>query len=176
MLDWDVRTTSLVFTGFALLLAVQRILEMRRSRRHEKALLDGGGREHAPRHFAWIRLMHTAWFVSMLLEVLVWGRPFVWWLAAPAALLVLAGQALRYAAIRTLGQRWTVRILTPAQGGRVVHGIYRHVRHPNYLGVVLELAAFPLLHTAWLTACVFTFCNALLLMIRIREEEAALSA
>ena len=165
-----------VFLGLVILLAVQRILEMKRSLRHEKALLSAGGREHAAGHFAWIRVMHTAWFVAMLVEVFVLGRPFFWRLALVALVLVICGQALRLAAIRTLGQRWTVRIMTPDKGRRIDHGIYRFLRHPNYLGVVLEIAAFPLLHTAWLTACFFTLCNAIVLMIRIHAEEAALSA
>lgn len=163
------------FAAFVLLLGLQRLLEMKRSARHEMAILRTGGQEHSPGHFTWIRLMHAAWFVSMLLEVFVFGRPFVWPLALLALAVVLVGQSLRLLAIRTLGGRWTVRILTPNAGGRIDHGIYRFIRHPNYLGVVLEIAAVPMLHTAWITACVFSICNAILLMVRIKAEESALS-
>lgn len=163
------------FFGLLLLLGVQRLLEMRRSARNERRLLAQGGREHAPRHFALIRLMHVAWFVAIVAEVLWFGRPFVWQWALPAALVVAIGQVLRYAAIRTLGERWTVRVMTPAVGEPVRHGIYRYLRHPNYLGVVLEIAAFPLLHSAWLTACVFSAINAMLLAFRIAQEERALA-
>ena len=65
----------------------------------------------------------------------------------------------------------------PGPGGaRVRHGIYRYLRHPNYLGVELEIVAAPLVHSAYLTSAVFGVANALLLRDRIRREERALNA
>jgi methyltransferase len=57
----------------------------------------------------------------------------------------------------------------------VAGGPYRLVRHPNYLAVIAEIAALPLVHTAWITALVFSAANAWLLRVRIAAEEAALS-
>jgi methyltransferase len=56
----------------------------------------------------------------------------------------------------------------------VSSGPYRWLRHPNYLVVILEIVAIPMVHTAWLTAVVFSFLNLLLLRERIRVEESAL--
>jgi len=56
----------------------------------------------------------------------------------------------------------------------VTSGPYRFLRHPNYLAVVLEGIALPLVHTAWITAAVFTVANAALLRVRIAAEERAL--
>jgi methyltransferase len=56
----------------------------------------------------------------------------------------------------------------------IVSGPYRYVRHPNYVAVAVELVALPLVHSAWLTALVFTAANAALLARRIAHEEAAL--
>ena len=56
----------------------------------------------------------------------------------------------------------------------VTHGPYSFIRHPNYLCVILELAALPLLHSAWLSALVLTAWNAGVLFVRIRTEEAML--
>ena len=53
--------------------------------------------------------------------------------------------------------------------------LYRHLAHPNYLGVVLELAALPLLFGAWRTALAAGVANALLLAVRIRDEDRALA-
>jgi methyltransferase len=97
-------------------------------------------------------------------------------LAVAAFTVFAAGQVLRLTAIRTLGWRWSTRIMTvpgPA-GAPVRHGIYRYVRHPNYLGVELEILGAPLLHSAYLTSAVFGVANALLLRDRIRREEQAL--
>jgi len=58
--------------------------------------------------------------------------------------------------------------------GLVERGPYRWLRHPNYVAVVVEGVALPLVHTAWVTAVVFTVLNALLLRVRIRTEEDAL--
>jgi methyltransferase len=167
-------TTQLLFTLVVLAIAVQRLVEVRISRRHEATLKAEGGYEVGHAHFGWMKALHASWFVAMLAEVWLLDRPFIPWLAAVALALTLAGQALRYAAIRTLGDRWTVTIWVLPEAPPVAGGIYRYVRHPNYLGVILELAAVPLLHTAWVTALVWSLLNAWLLRVRIRAEEAAL--
>jgi methyltransferase len=56
----------------------------------------------------------------------------------------------------------------------VQRGIYRYLRHPNYLGVELEIVSAPLVHSAYLTSLVFGVANFLLLRDRIRREEQAL--
>jgi methyltransferase len=86
----------------------------------------------------------------------------------------MIGQSLRYAAILSLQWRWTVKIMTLPGLPLVRRGIYRYLRHPNYLGVVLEILAVPLLHTAYLTAILFSLANGLLLSVRIKTEDQAL--
>jgi methyltransferase len=48
------------------------------------------------------------------------------------------------------------------------------LHHPNYTAVEAEVAALPLMHSAWVTAVVFTAANALVLNTRIRIENKAL--
>jgi methyltransferase len=166
----------LLFGGFVAALGVQRLFELRLSRRNEQRIRQRGGREHTPETYRWIVTLHAAWFVAMLLEVFTVGRSFRPRLAAVALGLFALGQALRLTAIRTLGWRWSTRVMTvPGPGGAPVrHGIYRYIRHPNYLGVELEIVAAPLVHSAYLTSAVFGVANALLLRDRIRREEQAL--
>lgn len=170
------KRSKIAFVVAVAVLAVQRLLELRLSRRHEARILAQGGREHAPGQFRWMRALHTSWFGAMLVEVWWFRRPFRPLLAGLAFLTLVAGQVLRYTAIRSLGWRWTVRVMTLPDAPPVSRGIYRYVRHPNYLGVVLEVAAVPLLHGAYLTSIVFSLANAMLLSIRIRTEERALAA
>ena len=166
--------TRVIFVVIVLALVLQRLLELRLSRHHEADILARGGREHGADQFGWMKALHTAWFIAMLTEVLLLDRPFIPWLFAMACVVFIIGQALRYAAILTLGPRWTVRVMTLPDEPLVTRGIYRHVRHPNYAGVILEVAAVPLLHTAYLTSLVFTLTNAALIAVRIRTEERAL--
>ena len=168
----------MLFLGFVVALGVQRLFELHLSQRNERWMRQRGGREHAPETYYWIVTLHAAWFAAMLTEVFAGSRRFHPRLAALALSLFAAGQALRLTAIRTLGWRWSTRVMTvpgPA-GAPVQHGIYRYLRHPNYLGVQLEILAAPLVHSAYLTSAVFGVANALLLRDRIRREEQALDA
>jgi methyltransferase len=168
--------TRALFTALWALVVVQRLWEVRLSKRHEQKLRNAGAIEHASTQMPWMIALHGAWLVASLLEVWLLQRPFIWAFALPALLLFALGQSLRVLAMRTLGERWTVRVITPTRGeAPVTEGIYRYVRHPNYLGVVLEIFALPLVHGAYLSALSFTLLNALLLRARIRAEERALS-
>ena len=166
--------TEILFLALVLLVAVQRLAEVRLSARNVAALRSQGAVEVGAGHMPWMVALHAAWFVALLAEVFLLDRPFVPWLAVLGLAGLGAGQALRYAAIRTLGPRWTTNIMVLPNAPPVTSGLYRRIRHPNYLGVILEIAALPLVHTAWLTALVFTVLNALVLRVRIRAEEQAL--
>jgi methyltransferase len=181
----------LLFAGFVAALGIQRLFELRLSRRNERQMRQRGGREHASETYKWIVGLHAAWFAALLVEAFVGKRKpaaspanfagnagdvrkFHHWLSALALGLFGAGQALRFTAIRTLGRRWSTRIITVPGEAPVRRGIYRYIRHPNYLGVELEILAVPLMHSAYLTSAVFGIANALLLRDRIRREEQAL--
>jgi methyltransferase len=168
--------TRLWFAGFVAVLGLQRLFELRLSRRNEWRMRQRGGREHAPETYSRIVALHAAWFAAMLLEVFAGRRKFNPRLAASAFGVFAVGQALRLTAIRTLGPRWSTRVMTMPgpEGAPIRRGIYRYIHHPNYLGVELEILAVPLLHSASLTSAAFGVVNACLLRDRIRLEEQAL--
>jgi methyltransferase len=166
--------TRLLFLGFVAALGVQRLFELRLSRRNERTMRQRGGREHAPETYRRIVTLHAVWFASMLLEVFAGRRTFQPRLALPAFIVFAAGQVLRLTAIRTLGWRWSTRVMTVPGEAPVHRGIYRYIHHPNYLGVELEILSAPLLHSAYLTSLVFGVANLVLLRDRIRREEQAL--
>lgn len=157
-----------------LAVAVQRLAEVRISRRHVRALRAQGAVEHAAHQMPVMVALHAMWLVACLAEPLMWSRPVVPTLSVVALMLLLAGQTLRLWARRALGSRWTVPIITVPGVPRVTTGPFRYLNHPNYLGVVIEIAALPLVHTAYVTAGVFTLANGLLLTWRIAAEEHAL--
>jgi len=168
--------TEALFIALVGVVALQRLAEVVVSRRHERALQRAGGRIHDDDHMVWMTFLHTAWLVAMPLEVVLVDRPLLQPLSGVALVVFFVGQFLRRAAMKQLGPRWTVRVVTVPGEAVETEGIFRHVRHPNYLGVVLEMAALPLVHGAWVTSLVFSVLNGLLLRSRIRTEERALAA
>ena len=163
---------------FALLACVglERIAELRLSNRNAKAAFARGGLEAGRRHFAVMTLVHTLFLPACFLEAWLLDRPFpgaIGWAALGLAVLAMS---LRWWAVRSLGDRWNVRIVYVPGEHPVVAGPYRFLRHPNYLAVVTELFCLPMVHGAWASAAVFTLFNAGLLWVRIRAEEKALGA
>lgn len=167
--------TEIAFLGLVVGVGVQRLAELRHSQRNEAQLFARGAREHAPQQMKWMKAVHAGWLMSMPLELFLFGRPFIPELAVIAFILFLIGQTLRYAAMRGLGEHWSVRIITVPGAPVATGGIYRWLRHPNYLGVVLEIAALPLCHGAWLSSLVFSALNGAVLVRRIRAEERGLT-
>jgi methyltransferase len=164
------------FTVLVALVALLRLVELQVSRRNVAAMNSRGGVEVGIRHYPWMVLMHASFLVSCPLEVWLLDRPWVAALGVPMLGLVAAGMGLRYWTVRTLGVRWTTRVIVLPGEPLVRTGPYRLLRHPNYLGVVLELFALPMVHTAWIAAVVFSVLNAMLLRARIRVEDAALAS
>ena len=168
-------SSAILFSGIVGLLVLQRFWELKRSQQNIKFLLENGGEEFFPRHHTVMVALHSGWILSMLLEVWLLEREFSWLLAGPSIIFVIIGQGLRYHAILTLGTHWNTKIVLVPKKNALRSGLYRYIRHPNYYGVVLEIAFFPLLHSAIWTAIFFSIANAILLAHRIRCEEKALT-
>lgn len=164
----------------ALILATggERIVELAVSRRNAAAAFARGGREYGRAHFPWMVGLHTGLLLACIAEVLLVHRPFIPALGWPMLAIALLCQAGRYWVIHSLGQQWNTRVIVVPGAGRVTaRGPYRWSRlpHPNYVIVVVEGIALPLVHTAWVTAVAFTVLNAILLLgFRIPTEDRAL--
>ena len=156
------------------LVAVERLVELVVAKRNLAWSLARGGRESGFAHYPFMVVLHTGLLAGCLVEVWVADRPFTAALGWPMLALTLASQALRWWCVRTLGPQWNTRIVVVPGLARVTGGPYRLFPHPNYVAVVVEGFALPLVHDAWLTAVVFTVLNAGLLTVRIRVENAAL--
>jgi methyltransferase len=163
------------FTVLVGAVALERLAELVVSRRNAAWSTARGGTEWGRGHYPVMVVLHTGLLAGALAEVWLGHRPFLPALGWTALALVLASQALRWWCIATLGHRWNTRVIVVPGLPPVTAGPYRWLRHPNYVAVVVEGIALPLVHTAWLTALVFTACNAVLLAVRIRVEDAALA-
>lgn len=164
-----------IFTILIILLAGQRLFELFWSRRNEKILKNKGGFEVAHEHFIWMKLLHLTWLCSTLFETWFFKINLNITLTCLSLGLFLLGQVLRLSAIFTLKERWTASIMILPKVKVINKGIYKYLRHPNYLGVVLEIAFFPLIGGAVVTSIIFSFLNFIILKIRLSNEEAALS-
>ncbi|MGN7799968.1 isoprenylcysteine carboxyl methyltransferase family protein [Leifsonia sp. 22587] len=163
------------YTVLVLATGAERIAELVVSTRNAKWSFARGGVEFGRGHFPAMVALHTGLLLACLAEVWFAGRPFLPWLGWPMLVLVLASQALRWWCIATLGPRWNTRVIVVRDLPLVTGGPYRWFTHPNYVAVVVEGFALPLVHTAWITALTFTVLNAWLLVVRIRCENRALA-
>jgi methyltransferase len=167
--------TVKVYLVLLSLVALERLVELLLSRRNESWVKSKGGEEYGRRHFGAMKALHTTFLLSCAAEVVVLQRPFYPELGLSMFTLLLLAQGLRYWSVATLGRYWNVRIFVVPGAPLITDGPYRYLRHPNYLAVILEVVAIPLVHSAWITATTFTLLNGLLLTTRIRCEEKALA-
>jgi methyltransferase len=167
-----VLTVYLVLLGAT---ALERLAELVVSTRNARWSFARGGTEYGRGHFPAMVALHVGLLVACAVEVVVADRPFVPLLGWTALVLTLASQVVRWWCITTLGPRWNTRVIVVPGLPLVTGGPYRWLRHPNYVVVVVEGIALPLVHTAWVTALAFTVLNAVLLLrFRIPSEERAL--
>jgi methyltransferase len=156
--------------------AVERLAELVVTNRNRVWSQAHGGVEFGARHYPVMVVLHIGLLAGCLIEPIVLHRPFVAALGWPMLAIVVAAQALRWWCITTLDHQWNARVIVIPGAERVTGGPYRLLPHPNYLAVIAEGIALPLVHTAWVTALVFSVLNAALLRTRIHVENAALAS
>jgi methyltransferase len=156
--------------------AVERVAEMVVAERNRSVSKGRGGIEFGAGHYPAMVALHKALLAGCLLEPVLLHRPFIPALGWPMLSIVVAAQALRWWCISTLSYQWNTRVIVIPGAARITGGPYRVLPHPNYVAVIAEGFALPLVHTAWITALVFTVLNAALLRTRIHVENGALAS
>ncbi len=162
-----------MFAVLVLVLILQRAFELVLAERNRRWSRACGGKQSGDRHYRVIVAVHSLFYLSLALEWRYWSHG--WNSAWPAWLaLVMAAQLLRLWAIRSLGRAWNTRVIVIPGMVPAERGPYRFIRHPNYLAVIVEMLAIPVLCGDYFTAIVFSAANAAILARRIPEEERAL--
>ncbi len=160
---------------FVLVLAFLPLaFEARLAARHDRALRSAGAIEPADDVYRWMQIVYPAAFLAMSVEAAIRQVEPNDAFAAGIGVFVL-GKAIKYWAIATLGSRWTFRVLVPPSSSLITHGPYRYLRHPNYVGVIGELAGLALAARATISGPVSVALFAALIVLRIRVEERALN-
>lgn len=167
----------MVIMYFLLILAVavERLAELVVSKRHARWAFERGGVEYGREHYPFMVAVHTGLLLGCVLEVWLARPPFIPLLGWSMLAVVLASQALRWWCVATLGRRWNTLVIVVPGMPLVDKGPYRWFKHPNYVAVVAEGIALPLVHSAWITALAFTAVNAVVLAVRIKVENRALA-
>jgi len=163
-----------VYYLLILAVGIERLVELLVAKRNARWALAHGGKEFGHNHYPVMVVLHTALLLGCVIEVWTLHRPFLPWIGWPMLAVVAASQVLRWWCVTTLGRRWNTRVIVLPKSQLVQSGPYRWIHHPNYVAVVAEGVALPLVHGAWLTAIGFTVANALLLTVRIKVENSAL--
>lgn len=160
----------ILFISFVILL---RIGELILSKSNEKWLLRNGAVEYGQKHYPFIVALHVLFIISLIIEYNTKQTvSFSIFMLLFYFLLI----AFKTWVILSLGKFWNTRIYHIPGIPLVKKGPYNYFKHPNYLIVIAEIVVIPLIFHLYFTAITFTLLNAILLFIRIKEENKAMLA
>ena len=162
----------MIFTIFILFLIFQRLAELYVSSENEKWLLKNGAIEYGKEHYPFMVAMHTLFIISVIAEY-IWRDDTVVNYALIILFFVLI--VTKAIVISTLGHYWNTKIYKVPGTRPVATGIYKYIKHPNYIIVICEIAIIPLAFGLYYTAVVFTLLNAIMLTVRIKKENEVLA-
>ncbi|MFA6084455.1 isoprenylcysteine carboxyl methyltransferase family protein [Mucilaginibacter sp.] len=162
----------MTFIFFISFLIIQRLSELYVSSKNEKWLLKNGAIEYGKEHYPYIVLLHTLFIISLITE-------YIWRTDAGVnyffIILFFVLIVIKVIVISTLGHYWNTKIYKVPGTRPVATGIYKYVKHPNYIIVICEIAIIPLAFHLYYTAVAFTILNAIMLTVRIKKENEVLA-
>ena len=159
----------ILFISFVILL---RIGELLLSRRNERWLLQHGAVEYGNKHYPFIVTLHVLFIISLIFEYSI-QQTASYSLFFIVLYFVLI--AFKVRVILSLGKFWNTKIYHIPNVPLLKKGPYKYSKHPNYLIVIAEITVIPLAFHLYYTAIIFTLLNSIILFVRIREENKALS-
>lgn len=160
----------LMIFGF---IVIQRLFELIIAKQNEKWMKQRGAIEHYADHYKWIVLVHSLFFVSIILEAV--GEELILNSWKGFLLLMFVGaQVFRFWCLTSLGRFWNTKIIVLPKVELVQKGPYKFIKHPNYIVVAFEFIVIPLLFNAYMTAVIFPVLHGILMKIRIPCEEKAI--
>ena len=145
-----------------------RLIELRLSHNNTKKLLGLGAKEFFPFHYKFIVLFHTFFLIYFFVNSFFVDDIDFYFLLAFFFI-----QILRYKTLSDLGEYWTTRIIVLENVPLTNNGIYKYLKHPNYIIVFIEVFLICLIFHDYLALVFFSSINLFLLIIRIYYEEKA---
>lgn len=164
-----------VFYSLIAVIIVQRLFELNFSARNENTLKNKyNARVVSPSENRKLKLFHSLWFIALIVEGAVLGRLINTNLLLISYGAILIAQTLRFLSIKELGEYWTVKIIKIPYQVQVNTGIFKIIKHPAYLAVVLEFIFIPLVFQCYITLILFSFVNLWVIKNRIDLENKLL--
>lgn len=160
-----------MFYYFLSLIVVVRLVELFIAKKNEKWVRNRGAIEYGRKHYKYFFLLHTGFFISLIIEFNL--SPFSE-INYAALFIFLIVQIFRLSIFISLGKYWNTRILVIPGGNLVKKGLYKYLKHPNYFIVVLEFILIPLSYSLFVSMLIFSTLNLILLSVRIKTENKAL--
>jgi len=157
-----------VFISYVILL---RIGELLLSKRNEKWLLQNGAVEYGKKHYPFIVALHILFIISLIIEYSTQHTASFSLFFIILYFLILVFKAW---VILSLGKFWNTKIYHISNLPLVKKGPYKYLKHPNYMIVIAEIAVIPLAFHLYFTAITFSILNAMMLFVRIKEEDKIL--
>ncbi|MDZ4757925.1 MAG: isoprenylcysteine carboxylmethyltransferase family protein [Bacteroidota bacterium] len=137
------------------------------AKRNEIWLRKNGAVEYGQKHYPFMVLLHLLFIVSLIIEYRFNGTEKVNY---SLLILFLVLILVKVQVINSLGKYWNTKIFRIHSVPLVRAGLYKYFKHPNYFIVVCEILVVPLIFNLYTTAIIFSFLNAIMLSIRIKEE------
>lgn len=158
----------ILFISFVIFL---RIGELVLSKSNEKWLLQNGAVEYGQSHYPFIVALHVLFISSVIFEYYRQSEPYYSLFFIICYFVLLAFKAW---VILSLDKFWNTRIYHISNYPLKKTGPYQYFKHPNYMIVVAEIAVIPMIFHLYYTAITFSLLNAIMLFVRIKEENKAL--
>jgi len=161
----------MIFILFISFIIIIRIGELFLSNKNEKWLLKNGAVEYGKKHYPLIVALHILFFLSLIIEYY-----FTQTHSFSSIILIFYFLLLVFKVwiILSLGKFWNTKIFRIQNFPLIKKGPYKYFKHPNYLVVIAEIAVIPLAFHLYYTLLIFSLLNAIILTIRIKEENLAL--
>jgi protein-S-isoprenylcysteine O-methyltransferase Ste14 len=98
------------------------------------------------------------------------------WLRSVALIVMVAGLAIRWTAIVSLGRSFSTNVAIRTEQTLHTAGLYRWMRHPSYTGMLLCFASMGIYERNWVSLAISVVFPFLAVSYRIHVEERALSS
>ncbi len=147
----DIKLSQILFFSVWIITIVFRLFELKLANKNLAKRKSQPNLQIAKEPFFFLFvLLHSSFLVMVPLEIFILKRSFDLSLGLICLAIYAVCIAMRVSVLTTLKENWNVKVVFDPNSKESIAktGLYEYIRHPNYLIVILEIAAISLLHSA----------------------------